>query len=52
MVDNKENQSKLDTGDLPDWQRELIDERLNDYYQNPLEVLDFGKTLDEIEKVL
>lgn len=34
------------------WQKQLIDERLNDYYQNQTDVMDFDKTLDDIEKSL
>jgi len=52
MADDKENQSKSNAAGLTDWQNDLIDERLNDYYQNLSEVLDFGKTLDEMEKGL
>jgi len=52
MADDKENQSKSNAAGLTDWQNDLIDERLNDYCQNLSEVLDFGKTLDEMEKGL
>lgn len=38
--------------ELASWQKQLIDERLNDYYQNPEDVMDFDKTLDDIEKNL
>jgi hypothetical protein len=38
--------------ELAPWQKQLIDERLNDYYQNPTDVMDFDKTLDDIEKSL
>jgi hypothetical protein len=34
------------------WQKQLIDERLNDYYQNPTTLMDFDKTIDDIEKSL
>lgn len=34
------------------WQKEIIDERLNDYYSNPTDVIDFDKTIDDIEKSL
>lgn len=32
------------------WQRKVIDERLNDYYNNADKVVDFDQTLDDIEK--
>ena len=38
--------------ELAPWQKQIIDERLNDYYKNPDDVMDFDKTLDEIEKSL
>jgi len=38
--------------ELPSWQKQLIDERLNDYYQNPADLVDFDTTLDNIEKSL
>ena len=34
------------------WQKQIIDERLNDYYQNPTDLADFDKTIDDIEKSL
>jgi hypothetical protein len=38
--------------ELAPWQKQIIDERLNDYYKNPGDVSDFDKTLDAIEKSL
>jgi hypothetical protein len=38
--------------ELAPWQKQIIDERLNDYYNNPEELADFDKTLDDIEKSL
>ena len=38
--------------ELASWQKQIIDERLNDYYKNPGAVADFDKTLDAIEKSL
>jgi hypothetical protein len=32
------------------WQKQIIDERLNDYYNDPTNVADFDKTIDDIEK--
>ena len=38
--------------DLAPWQKQVIDERLNDYYKNPADLSDFDKTIDDIEKGL
>lgn len=38
--------------ELASWQKQIIDERLNDYYKNPNDVADFDKTLDDIENNL
>ena len=38
--------------ELAPWQKQILDERLNDYYKNPGNVLDFDKTIDDIEKGL
>ncbi len=40
------------TTELTSWQKKVIDERLNDYYQNPDDVLNFDDTLDNIEQSL
>lgn len=37
---------------LSAWQKQIIDERLNDYYNNPNNVSDFDTMIDEIEKDL
>ncbi len=34
------------------WQKQIIDERLNDYYKNSKDLADFDKTIDDIEKSL
>lgn len=31
------------------WQKQILDNRLSDYYQNPSDVADFNKTIDDIE---
>ncbi len=36
--------------ELATWQKNILDERLNDYYLNPSDVIDFDKTVDDIEK--
>ena len=38
--------------DLSNWQKQIIDDRLNDYYQNSTDIMDFDKTVDDIEKSL
>lgn len=38
--------------ELASWQKQIIDERLSDYYKNPADVSDFDKTIDDIEKTL
>lgn len=38
--------------ELASWQKQIIDERLNDYYKNSADVADFDKTIDDIEKGL
>jgi hypothetical protein len=38
--------------ELSFWQKELIEVRLNEYYNNPTNVIDFGKSLDDLEKDL
>ena len=41
-----------DTAELSLWQKSIIDDRLNDYYQNPTAMMDFDKTIDDIERSL
>ena len=38
--------------ELTTWQKNILDERLNDYYLNTSDVIDFDKTIDDIEKSL
>ena len=40
------------TIELASWQKQILDDRLNDYYKNPTDVSDFDKTIDDIEKNL
>jgi hypothetical protein len=35
--------------DLVPWQKQLIDDRLSDYYKDPNHVEDFDKIIDDIE---
>ncbi len=36
--------------ELTPWQKEIIDGRLKDYYNNPNDVVDFSQTLKDIQK--
>lgn len=47
QIDEIENNFELSS-----WQKEIIDVRLNDYYNDPNDVGDFDKLLDDIEKGL
>ena len=38
--------------ELATWQKQIIDDRLNDYYQKSTDVTDFDKTIDDIERSL
>lgn len=38
--------------ELASWQKQILDDRLSDYYKNPSDVLDFDETIDGIEKSL
>jgi hypothetical protein len=38
--------------ELATWQKQIIDDRLNDYYQKSTDVRDFDKTIDDIENSL
>jgi hypothetical protein len=47
------NQEELKSlKDLESWQKELLDDRVSDYYQNPYDVTDFNDTLKKVEKGL
>ena len=38
--------------ELATWQKQIIDDRLSDYYKNPTDLACFDKTIDDIEKSL
>ena len=38
--------------DLAPWQKQIIEERLSDYYKTPTHVEDFDSTIDDTEKSL
>lgn len=37
---------------LAPWQKQIVEERLSDYYKSPADVADFDKTIGDIEKGL
>ncbi len=47
LVEESKNNEELST-----WQKDILDERLNDYYQNRDQVQDFDKAIDDIENSL
>jgi hypothetical protein len=38
--------------ELTDWQKDIIDQRLEEYYKNPNDVMDFDTTIANIRKKL
>jgi hypothetical protein len=38
--------------ELTSWQKEIIDQRLDDYYKNPNDVVDFDTTIANIKKTI
>ena len=38
--------------DIPDWHKEIIDQRMKSYKENPDQAMDFDLAMDEIEKDL
>ncbi len=40
------------TVEFAPWQKQILDERLNDYYKNPETLTDFDKTIEDIENNL
>ncbi len=47
-----ENEDVKYPSELETWQKQLIEDRLNDYYKHSNDTKDFDDTLDEIEKSL
>lgn len=46
-LQNEEAQNSIE---LASWQKEILDERLDDYYKNPNDVVDFDTTIANIRK--
>lgn len=42
-------QEEANSMELADWQKKILDERLDDYYQNPSDFKDFDQFLNEIK---
>ena len=40
------------SGDIPQWHKEIINERLAEYKANPKNIIDFDKACDDIENEL
>jgi hypothetical protein len=38
--------------ELTSWQKDIIDQRLDDYYKNPNDVVDFDTTIANIRKTI
>ena len=38
--------------ELATWQKQILDDRLTDYYHSPEDICDFSKTIEEIERTL
>ena len=47
-----ENEDIKYQSELETWQKQIIEDRLNDYYKNSNDTKDFDDTLDDIEKNL
>jgi hypothetical protein len=45
-----QNEEALNSIELTSWQKEILDERLDDYYKNPNDVVDFDTTIANIRK--
>jgi hypothetical protein len=39
-----------DSSELSSWQKNILNERLEDYYKKPNDIVDFYTTLDKIRK--
>ncbi len=46
---NLQKEEAENAAELTSWQKQVIDDRLNDYYNNSTDVANFDKTLDDIE---
>ena len=49
---NKYKNIEREDIDIPEWHKDLVLKRLEDYKQNPNSALDFDSAMDDIEKEL
>lgn len=47
---NLQKEESQNTTDLASWQKDILEERLDDYYKNPSDVVDFDSTIASIRK--
>jgi hypothetical protein len=45
-----QNEEVQNSTELASWQKDILDERLDDYYKNPNDVVDFDTTITNIRK--
>lgn len=45
-------QSQENESDVPDWHKEIVNERLENYKSNPDDLIDFDKAMDDLDKKL
>lgn len=45
-----QNEETQNGTELTSWQKDILDERLDDYYKNPNDVVDFDTTIANIRK--
>jgi hypothetical protein len=45
-----QNEETQNGTELTSWQKDILDERLDDYYKNPNDVVDFDATIANIRK--
>jgi hypothetical protein len=49
---NKYKDIGLEDIDIPEWHKDLVRQRLDDYKENPDSAMDFDSAMDDIEKEL
>lgn len=47
---NLHKEESQNTTDLASWQKDILEERLEEYYKNPNDVVDFDSTIASIRK--
>ena len=45
-----QKEESQNTTELASWEKDILDERLDDYYKNPNDVVDFDTTISNIRK--